>query len=201
MVIFQSGRRSDIERINTLEKELQELRNAKGILEQSLENEIKDKQVRLSMEEKGLVITFVSEVLFDSGKAILKKDSLPSLDKVAKILNENVPDNNIGVEGYTDNQPIKYSNWKSNWELSAHRALSVLEYLESRGIDPKRLSASGYGEFRPVASNDTTEGRATNRRVEIVIYPKTMKKIENKFSDEAEGAKEESKEAKEEELK
>jgi chemotaxis protein MotB len=153
------------------------------------------------MEEKGLVITFVSEVLFDSGKAILKKDSLPSLDKVAKILNENVPDNNIGVEGYTDNQPIKYSNWKSNWELSAHRALSVLEYLESRGIDPKRLSASGYGEFRPVASNDTTEGRATNRRVEIVIYPKTMKKIENKFSDEAEGAKEESKEAKEEELK
>jgi len=177
-VIFQSGRRSDTERIQSLEKELEELRHTKGLLEQSLEKEIKDNQVRLSMEEKGLVITFVSEVLFDSGKANLKPESLSSLDKVAKILIENVPENNIGIEGHTDNVPIKHSSWKSNWELSSHRALSVLEYLESQGVGPTRLSAIGYGEYHPVGSNDTQEGRQLNRRVEIVILPKTVKKIE-----------------------
>jgi len=177
-VIFQTGRRSDTERIQTLEKELEELRNTKGLLEQTLEKEIKDKQVRLSMEEKGLVITFVSEVLFDSGKASLKPESFEALNKVANILVENVPENNIGIEGYTDNQPIKYSKWKSNWELSAHRALSVLEYLEGKGVNPERLSASGYGEYKPVASNDTADGRQLNRRVEIVILPKTVKKVQ-----------------------
>ncbi|MFA5008318.1 MAG: OmpA family protein [Candidatus Omnitrophota bacterium] len=177
-VIFQTGRRSDAERIKALEKELEELRNTKGLLEQSLEKEIKDKQVRLSMEEKGLVITFVSEVLFDSGKASLKPESFSSLDKVVKILIDNVPGNNIGIEGHTDNEPIKHSKWKSNWELSAHRALSVLEYLQEKGISPERLSASGYGEFKPIASNDTAEGRQLNRRVEIVILPKTIKKVQ-----------------------
>jgi len=177
-VIFQTGRRSDAERIKTLEKELEELRNTKGLLEQTLEKEIKDKQVRLSMEEKGLVITFVSEVLFDSGKANLKPESFSSLDKVANILVQNVPENNIGIEGYTDNQPIKHSKWKSNWELSAHRALSVLEYLEGKGVSPERLSASGYGEYKPVAANDAIEGRQLNRRVEIVILPKTVKKVQ-----------------------
>jgi chemotaxis protein MotB len=147
------------------------------------------------MEEKGLVITFVSEVLFDSGKADLKKESLPSLAKVARILMENVPENNIGIEGHTDNQPIRYSKWKSNWELSAHRALSVLQYLESKGVNPKRLSASGYGEYRSVASNDTVEGRQLNRRVEIVILPKSVKKIEQKY------LKEGPQEDREEELK
>ncbi|MFA5271173.1 MAG: OmpA family protein [Candidatus Omnitrophota bacterium] len=190
-VIFQSGRRSDAERIQSLEKELEELRQTKGLLEQSLEKEIRDKQVRLSMEEKGLVITFVSEVLFDSGKANLKPQSLSSLDKVAKILIDNVPENNIGIEGHTDNVPIKYSNWKSNWELSSHRALSVLEYLESQGVGSKRLSASGYGQYHPVASNDTLEDKQLNRRVEIVILPKTVKKFEKGAVTEEELIKEE----------
>ncbi|MFA5337245.1 MAG: OmpA family protein [Candidatus Omnitrophota bacterium] len=197
-VIFQTGRRSDIERIKTLEKELEELRQTKGLLEQTLEQEIKDKQVRLSMEEKGLVITFVSEVLFDSGKASLKPESFSSLDKVAKILVDNVPGNNIGIEGHTDNEPIKRSKWKSNWELSAHRALSVLEYLEEKGVNSERLSASGYGEYKPVASNDTAQDRQLNRRVEIVILPKTVKKVQKQASED--GAYEPSNEG-EEELK
>jgi chemotaxis protein MotB len=177
-VIFQSGRRSDMERIQSLERELEELRHTRGILEESLAKEIQDKQVRLAMQEKGLVITVVSEVLFDSGKAKLKPESLATLDKVATILNENVPENNIDIEGHTDNEPIKHSKWKSNWELSAHRALSVLEYLEEKGVSSSRLSASGYGEYQPVASNETKEGRQMNRRVEIVIKPKTTKKAE-----------------------
>jgi chemotaxis protein MotB len=183
-VVLQTGRRSDIERIKALEEELQELRSTKSILEERLAKEIEDKQVRLKMVEKGLVITFVAEVLFDSGKAKLREESFPILDKVARILREEVPEHDIGIEGHTDNQPIKYSPWKSNWELSVQRALSVLQYLIDKGIDPKRLRATGYGEYRPVASNDTPEGRQLNRRVEIVILPKSVKKIEKKYLEE-----------------
>ncbi|MDD3296901.1 MAG: OmpA family protein [Candidatus Omnitrophica bacterium] len=178
-VIFQKGRSSDIEKIKTLEGQVQDLRSTKSLLEERLSKEINDKQVKLSMAEKGLVITFVAEVLFDSGKAKLRKESYPILNKVVAILQEEVPENNIGVEGYTDNIPIKYSRWNSNWELSAQRALSVLAYLESEGVSPLRLSATGYGEYKPVASNDTVEGRQSNRRVEIVILPRTIKKAED----------------------
>lgn len=177
-VILQKGRRSDIEKIQTLEDELGQLRNAKSMLEERLAKEIADKQVSLKMAEKGLVITFVAEVLFDSGKAQLRKESFPALDKVIATLKETVPENNIGIEGHTDNQPIKYSKWKSNWELSSQRALSVLYYLEDKGINSMRLSAIGYGEHQPVASNDTSEGKQLNRRVEIVVLPQVMKKAE-----------------------
>ena len=188
-VVLQKGRRADIEKIQILEDELAELRGTKRILEERLAQEIEDKQVKLEVAEKGLVITFVAEVLFDSGKAKLRKESFPILNKVVRILDEEVPDNNIGIEGHTDNIPIKYSPWKSNWELSAQRALSVLYYLESEGINPKRLSAIGYGEYQPVASNDTAEGRQTNRRVEIVILPKSVKKIDEAPIEEVEELK------------
>ncbi len=116
---------------------------------------------------------FVSEVLFDSGKAKLRKDSYSKLEKVAGVLNTTVADLNVGIEGHTDNRPIKKSGWKSNWELSTARALSVLHYLSDKSVSELRLAAIGYGEYKPVASNDSKEGRQKNRRVEIVIFPKT----------------------------
>ena len=174
--IFQKGRRSDVQKIEELSQQLDELSQAKKILEDRLSQEIKDKQVSLKMMEKGLVITFVADVLFDSGKAKIKSETYPILDKVAGVLKDNVPDLSVGIEGHTDNQPIKHSGWKSNWELSTSRALSVLHYLvEERSISPERVSAIGYGEYRPVASNDSKEGRHMNRRVEIVILPKYTK--------------------------
>jgi chemotaxis protein MotB len=179
--IFQKGRRSDVQKIEALSQQLDELEQAKKVLEERLSQEIKDKQVSLKMMEKGLVITFVADILFDSGKAKLRSEMYPSLDKVARVLEENVPDLSFGIEGHTDNQPIKYSGWKSNWELSTARALSVLHYLvDQKGISPERVSVIGYGENHPVASNDTKEGRHMNRRVEIVILPKTTKLKENK---------------------
>lgn len=179
--IFQKGRRSDIQKIEELSKTLDELSGAKKFLEDKLSQEIKDKQVRLQMMEKGLVITFVADVLFDSGKAKLKPESYPIMDKVAAFLKEDVPDLNTGIEGHTDNEPIKYSGWKSNWELSTARALSVLHYLvDEKGISPGRLSAIGYGEYRPVASNETKDGRQLNRRVEAVILPRVTKVRETK---------------------
>ena len=176
MVVFQKGRRSDLEKIEVLESELDKLKNAGELLESRLVEEIEDKKVSLTMAEKGLVITFVAEVLFDSGKEKLRGQSLSILDKVIRILKEEVPGNKIGIEGHTDNEPIKHSRWKSNWELSSQRALSVLHYLEKKNISPKRLSAIGYGEYQPIASNDLVEGKQLNRRVEIVILPKVMKK-------------------------
>lgn len=175
-IIFQKGRKSDVEKIESLSKQLSELEDVKKLLEERLKQEISDKQVKLEMAEKGLVITFLADILFDSGKAEIRSSAFNSLDKIAKVLSENIPDLNVGIEGHTDNVPIKRSHWKSNWELSAHRALSVLHYLASdKGISGERVSAIGYGEFRPVASNDTKEGRQLNRRVEIVILPKVTK--------------------------
>jgi chemotaxis protein MotB len=175
-VIFQKGRRSDMEKISELTSKVNELDQTKKLLEDRLKQEIADKQVKIQMLEKGLVITFVSEVLFDSGKAKIKPEAYGSLDKVARVLKENVPDLDIGIEGHTDNVPIKVSGWKSNWELSSARAMSVLHYLvDKKGVSPERVAAIGYGEYRPVASNDAKEGRKQNRRVEIVILPKTTK--------------------------
>jgi chemotaxis protein MotB len=174
-VIFQKGRRTDIEKISKLKNDLTELERAKAELEKRLHDEIGNKQVKVEMQDKGLVITFVAEVLFDSGKAKLRQESLPKLNKVAGVLNTTVADLNIGIEGHTDNQPIKKSGWKSNWELSTARALSVLHYLSEQSVNEPRLSAIGYGEYRPVATNDSKENRQKNRRVEIVILPKTEK--------------------------
>ncbi|MBU0693229.1 MAG: OmpA family protein [Candidatus Omnitrophica bacterium] len=180
-VIFQKGRRSDIEKIKSLQEELEGLRSMEKVLKGQLTQEIKDKQVSLKMEDKGLVITFVAEVLFDSGKAVLRKESLPILGKVAKVLKDEASGYDIGIEGHTDNEPIKHSPWKTNWELSAHRALSVLGCLESEGIASARLRASGYGQYHPVASNDTSQGRFQNRRVEIVVLHQAVKKIKGEF--------------------
>ncbi len=127
----------------------------------------------------------MAEVLFDSGKAKLRKESYPILDKVVAVLKEKVPENEIGIEGHTDNEPIKYSRWNTNWELSAQRALSVLYYLEKEGIPSDKLSAVGYGEYRPIASNATAEGKQFNRRVEIVVLPRTSK-VKDETDDEEE---------------
>jgi len=171
--IFQKGRRSDLEKISRLKSELSELERAQAELEDKLRQEIEDQLVKVQMLERGLVITLVAEVLFDSGKAELKTASLGTLSKVSNVLNTTVKDLNVGIEGHTDNEPIKRSGWKSNWELSSARALSVLHYLvDSAGVAPVRLSGIAYGEYHPIADNGTKEGRRKNRRVEIVIQPK-----------------------------
>lgn len=181
----------DVERIASLSEQVQELeslsqakgeeadqlRRAKDELEQRLAQEIEGRQVTVGMDERGLVVTFVAEVLFDSGKAKLRSEAMPTLDKVATVLNETVPEQPIGIEGHTDNEPIKASGWRSNWELSTARATSVLHYIvDDRGVTPERVAATGYGEYRPVMSNDSRDGRQKNRRVEIVVLPRTMVK-------------------------
>jgi chemotaxis protein MotB len=176
-IVLQKRHPSDIQRIQELKEEARVLAKAKKLLEDKLKREIGEEKVRLELAERGLVITFVAEVLFDSGKAKIREDAYPVLDKVASVLKE-LKGRNVGIEGHTDNEPIKYSGWRSNWELSTARATSVLHYLvDKKGLSPERISATGYGEYRPVASNDTPEGRQKNRRVEIIVMPKKIEKI------------------------
>jgi len=160
------------------ERELTELEKAKLELEEALKKEIGDYKAKLEMTERGLVITFLSEVFFDSGKNSIRETGKDSLQRVAEVLNKNVSDSNVAIEGHTDNQPIRHSGWKSNWELSSARALAVLHYLiDECKVSPERLSANGYGEFRPVAQNNTKEDMQKNRRVEIVILPFKISKV------------------------
>ena len=126
------------------------------------------KIARLEIGENKIRIMFLAPVLFDSGSAYLKSDAFTLLQEIVLALAE-LP-NQIQVEGHTDNRPLgPGSKQASNWELSAARAFAVLRFLEINGIPQQRLSAIGYGEFRPLQSNDTPEGRAANRRIEINI--------------------------------
>ncbi len=154
--------------------EADRLRQAKAQLDQRLSSEIANQDISVGFDERGLVVRVLDRILFDSGKAQLHRDAYPVLDTVAKVLSQQVGQQPVAVEGHTDNEPIKRSGWKDNWDLSLARARSVLTYLvKDRGLEPSRLSAAGYGEYHPIASNDTSDGRSMNRRVEIVVLPKS----------------------------
>ena len=117
-----------------------------------------------------ITVTLPNAILFDSGKATLKKATSVELDHIQSVLQSQYPGKQIDVVGHTDSDPIKKSKWKDNWELSAQRALSVTRYLIKRGIAEERIRAVGRGASQPIASNATSSGRARNRRVEIVVY-------------------------------
>src|SRR5438270_2447391 len=122
--------------------------------------------VTVGVDREGVVIRLSGSYLFDSGRAELKPNSLAVLDTVAAEIRPLT--NDVRVDGHTDSTPIESPRYPTNWELSAARALAVTRYFtETDGIRADRLMAAGFGEFRPIASNDTREGRALNRRVEI----------------------------------
>ncbi len=124
--------------------------------------------VTLVINERGLLIRFLDNVLFPSGSAELKSDSTEIIDMLADVIKKN--DNSVRIEGHTDNVPIRTGKFPSNWELSTTRAVNVVRYLiEIRGIAPDKLSAAGYGEYHPIDKNDNAYGREKNRRVDIVI--------------------------------
>jgi len=126
------------------------------------------KSVRVHVDERGLVVSLITDgVLFDRGSAELRRDMIPVLNGLINILWQNP--HPIRVEGHTCNLPIS-GRYASNWELSTARATNVVRYfIEKRGLDPKRLSAAGYADSRPIAPNDTEAHRSLNRRVDIVL--------------------------------
>jgi chemotaxis protein MotB len=143
-------------------------------MQEAMKAELASKQVALKELEGRLTLTMVESILFDSGKADVKEHGKATLDKVADVL-KTAQDQDIIVAGYTDNVQIAgrlAKVYPTNWELSAARAISVVKILMAAGVDPKFLCASGFSEYRPVADNTTPEGRAKNRRMEIILMPK-----------------------------
>jgi len=128
---------------------------------------IDNKFVKVKKNDLWIEIEIKSSILFGSGKALLQAKARPVLRDVAKILSDF--NNQIQVEGFTDNVPIATEDFQSNWELSAARAANVVHLFSRAGVKPARLSAVGYGEFKPIADNTTVKGRQANRRVKIIV--------------------------------
>lgn len=127
-------------------------------------------KLKVKITDGRMVLELPTDVLFPSGRAKLSDEGLAAIAEVGQIL-ATMPDRKFQIEGHTDNVPIKTSRYPSNWELAAARALTVLKTMREAGMPGSTLSAASFGEFRPVASNDTDDGRRANRRIEIVIVP------------------------------
>jgi chemotaxis protein MotB len=152
-----------------LEKKSSEYEN----LARSLKEEIKTGKIELSELKGRMVVKMKDKILFSSGSTKLNKEGQEALEKVAQALKD-VQGKLIRVEGHTDNVPVptdSKAEFASNWELSTTRALVVVKLLQEQGVPPTMLSALGYGEYQPMASNQTAEGRSLNRRIEIVLAP------------------------------
>ena len=164
-------------RITDLQKEKETVVQTHRSLEDEMRAALESKDVTISQLQGKLTVNILDRVLFDSGEAELKPGGEAILRKVAAILAQH-PNLKIHVIGHTDNVPIRASarnRFPSNWELSTARATAAVRFLtETASVDPRRLGAVGYGEFRPVADNSTAEGRARNRRIAITILSEEM---------------------------
>ena len=139
-------------------------------IQEAAEEQNLDKDIDITFTSQYVQLTLKGAILFDSGKAELKSDALPVVEKVALIL-DRYAESTIEIEGHTDNVPISTSKFESNDVLSSYRALAMFDYLvQNTSLDPSMLKHSGRGEYIPVADNSTPEGRAKNRRIEIKIY-------------------------------
>jgi chemotaxis protein MotB len=149
--------------------ELQQLRGSYEELISDLESEVQSGQIEIEQMRDGLRLNLSDEILFDSGSAALKEGGRGVLSRVAARLTE-LPDR-VEVQGHTDDVPIARGPYPSNWELAAARATGVVRWLESQGVDPTRLTGVSFGEHHPMAPNDSPEGRARNRRIEVRLLP------------------------------
>ena len=164
-------------KISNTERDRKNLNKIQRQLERSFGTMIESDQVSLKRTGRGIEVEISSSILFDSGRALIQPQAVPVLTDVAATI-KSFP-NAVRVEGFTDDVPIETAAFPSNWELSAGRAASVVHILSDEGVDPFRLAAIGYGEYRPIASNATAEGRLRNRRVLLVILSEAAEKLYN----------------------
>ena len=162
------------------EEEIARLTRTQEELSKSLQDEIAKGNITIQQVRDRLTINMVDRVLFDSGHAQVKPAGVIVLKQVGDVLNK-ISDKQIRIEGHTDNVPISsklQERFKTNWELSTARATTVVRYLiDQGGVDRQYLSAVGYADTHPLASNDSEEGRSSNRRIDIVLYPKDLEEI------------------------
>lgn len=154
------------------------LQDLKKQVDAYLEKNGMKSNVTTKIDERGLVVSLNDTIFFDTGRAEIKPESQKKLIEIGKILNQ--LNNYMRIEGHTDNVPIRNDQFSSNWQLSCIRAANVTELLISNcGIPPEKLYPAGYGEYRPVADNTTDDGKARNRRVDIIIINSKFNKMEN----------------------
>jgi chemotaxis protein MotB len=150
------------------DQKLAELLPSLKILSEELKKEIAEGRIQISMQARGLVISFNQAALFAPGEDVISPEAYGGLEKVAAAI-ARMP-NPVRLEGHTDSTPINTERFHSNWDLSAARSISILELLSNKfGVPRERLSIAGYADTAPIASNETEEGRARNRRADIVI--------------------------------
>lgn len=160
-------------RIDRLLEEKDSVLQAQKGLEQDMRKMLESKDITVSQGQGKLLVEILDRVMFDSGQAILKTEGEQVLQKIAQILAQ-YPNRQVQIIGHTDNVPIR-NRYASNWELSTARATAAVRFLcDSGGVDPRRLGAVGYGEFRPIADNSTEDGRAHNRRIAVVILSEEL---------------------------
>jgi chemotaxis protein MotB len=173
----QSQLRTDLERAEKqraqLEAANQQTKSQYDGLVSNLNEEVKKGQLQVRQYKDMLTVEVAEQLFFDSGKAALKDSGKEVLKKVGDAL-KGYEDKIIRVVGHTDNVPIATAQFPSNWELSAARATTVVRFLQANGVPPERLTASGRGEFSPIAPNDDAEGRRKNRRIEITLIDKNL---------------------------
>lgn len=150
-----------------------DLEHIRTELQQKLASQIAQNSVSIQLGPDGLVISLREAGFFNSGSATPRPDTLATLNEIALSLSQTPY--NVRIEGHTDNIPIHNDQFDSNWELSSARATHIARlFLDLHAMPPDRLSAAGYAEFHPVADNATAEGRADNRRVDLVVYPRSQ---------------------------
>jgi len=169
--------RTTAEEASAKDRELNERTMAHSELIKNLEKEISEGRIKISQIKDRLSVGIIDKILFASGSDLITSEGKGVLEKISEAL-KNIKEHNIRIEGHTDNVTIGsklIDKFPSNWELSAARATQVVRYLEKVGVDSEKMSAMGMSRHRPVASNDTPEGRQQNRRIEITIIPSKRK--------------------------
>jgi chemotaxis protein MotB len=165
----------------------EDLERVQKNLEKMLSNQIAQHTVSIQMGKDGLVISLREAGFFSSGSAAPQAATLPLLREIADALGKTPYD--LRIEGHTDNVPIHNEQFDSNWELSSARATRIARiFLGTKTIPPDRISAAGYAEFHPVATNDSASGRAENRRVDLVVMPRTKVNLAMPEGDASKGA-------------
>lgn len=160
--------RGRLDQLSAIEAEIRERNRIYEEVLARFQSLINEGRLSVSIVRGRMVINLPQDILFASGRADLGSEGRQTLAEVAKVLAE-IEDRSFQVEGHTDNVPISTAQFPSNWELSAARALSVVKLLVSQGVPSENVSGAGYGEYHPVATNETAEGRRLNRRIEIVM--------------------------------
>lgn len=158
--------------LDKIQKQQEEMQALLSKMNADIKTQNLTNKLQTALTSEGLLVTIRDDVLFDSGSADVRPQDIKTANEISNLLVMNPP-RNIIISGHTDNVPIQNSKYASNWELSVMRAVNFMKVIlqNNNKLDPKYFSAKGFGEYQPVASNSTPEGRAKNRRVEILISP------------------------------